>query len=79
MSEVRKLTRSTDDRMLAGVCGGLAVHFGIDPTIVRVIFVLLSVFGGGGLVLYVAMWLLVPPASEVAAASGATDIDQPTP
>jgi phage shock protein C len=79
MSEVRKLTRSEDDRMLAGVCGGLAVHFGIDPTIVRVIFVLLSVFGGGGIVLYAAMWLLVPPASEVAAASGATDIDQPAP
>jgi phage shock protein C len=79
MSEVRKLTRSEDDRMLAGVCGGLAVHFGIDPTIVRVIFVLLSVFGGGGIVLYAAMWLLVPPASEVAAASGAADIDQPTP
>jgi phage shock protein C len=91
MSEVRKLTRSESERMLAGVCGGLAEYFSVDPTLVRVVFVLLTVFGGGGLIVYVAMWLLVPPASEAATGSGGgpdteppawpppSDPDQPAP
>ncbi len=46
--------------MLAGVCGGLADYFGVDVTLIRVIFVVLAVMGGAGLVIYLAMWLLVP-------------------
>lgn len=58
----RRLTRSTDDRLLAGVAAGAAEFLGVDVTLVRVGFVLLALFGGSGFVLYLAMWLLVPPA-----------------
>ena len=60
MAESNKLTRSESDRLLVGVCGGLGEHFGIDATIVRIGFVLLAVFGGSGVVLYLALWLIVP-------------------
>jgi phage shock protein PspC (stress-responsive transcriptional regulator) len=56
----RRLYRSRSDRMLAGVCGGLAEYFGIDAVIVRVIAVALIFAGGAGALLYVAAWLLVP-------------------
>lgn len=56
-----RLTRSNDDRLLGGVAGGLAAFLGLDPTIVRVGFVLLTFFGGSGIVLYAVLWLIVPP------------------
>jgi phage shock protein C len=68
MADQRRLTRSENDRILVGVCGGLGEHFGIDPTIVRIAFVLLAVFGGSGVVLYLALWLIVPRASIADAA-----------
>jgi phage shock protein PspC (stress-responsive transcriptional regulator) len=55
-----RLRRSTTDRKVAGVAGGLGRHLNIDPTIVRVLFVVLVFFGGAGLVLYGAAWLIVP-------------------
>ena len=60
MDATRKLYRSTTNRQVAGVCGGLAEYFNVDATLVRVLFVLLAVLGGSGLVLYVAMWIIVP-------------------
>ena len=60
MDATRKLYRSKTDRKLAGVCGGLAQYFNVDATLIRVLFVLLAVLGGSGLVLYVAMWIIVP-------------------
>jgi phage shock protein C len=62
MDPARKLYRSRTDRKLAGVCGGLAEYFGLDATLIRVLFIVLAVFGGAGLVLYVAMWIVVPAA-----------------
>jgi phage shock protein PspC (stress-responsive transcriptional regulator) len=56
----RRLYKSRDDRMIAGVCAGLAEYFGIDPVIVRVIAVALVFAGGAGLLAYLAAWLLVP-------------------
>jgi phage shock protein PspC (stress-responsive transcriptional regulator) len=56
----RRLYRSREDRMIAGVCGGLADYFGIDPAIVRVAAVVLVFAGGAGLLAYLAAWLLVP-------------------
>lgn len=60
MSE-KKLMRSTN-KVLAGVLGGLAEFFGIDPTLVRICFVALSIFSAGfpGLLLYIIMLLLMP-------------------
>jgi phage shock protein C len=60
MDPTRKLYRSKTNRQMAGVCGGLAQHFNVDATLIRVLFVLLAVLGGSGLVLYVAMWIIVP-------------------
>jgi phage shock protein C len=60
MDATRKLYRSKTNRKLAGVCGGLAQYFNVDATLIRVLFVLLAVLGGSGLVLYVAMWIIVP-------------------
>lgn len=65
MPEAPRLTRSETDRLVAGVCGGLGTHFGIDATIVRIVFVLLAVFGGSGVVLYLALWLIVPREAKV--------------
>jgi phage shock protein PspC (stress-responsive transcriptional regulator) len=56
----RRLYKSRDERMIAGVCGGIAEYFGIDPVIVRVIAVALVFAGGAGLLAYLAAWLLVP-------------------
>ncbi|CAN5636935.1 hypothetical protein BH10ACT10_BH10ACT10_27260 [soil metagenome] len=55
-----QLRRSTTDRKVAGVAGGLGRHLNIDPTILRVLFVVLCFFGGAGFVAYGAAWLLVP-------------------
>jgi phage shock protein C len=60
MGQVRKLYRSRTDRVLGGVCGGLAQYFNTDPTLIRVAFVLLTVLGGAGPVLYLGMWIIVP-------------------
>jgi phage shock protein C len=64
MEEPRKLYRSQTNRMMAGVCGGLGEYFNVDPTLIRVLFVVLAVFGGAGVVLYLAMWIIVPEATE---------------
>src|SRR5262245_9063446 len=54
-----RLMRSRHDRMIAGVCGGLGRYFEIDPTIVRLVMVLM-IFTGVGIVLYGALWLVMP-------------------
>ena len=56
----QELRRSADDRMLAGVAGGLARYLDVDATLVRIAFVVLTVVGGAGVPLYLASWLLIP-------------------
>ncbi len=58
--DLGRLRRSVDDRKVAGVAGGLARHLDVDPLLLRVAFVVLAFFGGAGLLLYGACWLLVP-------------------
>jgi phage shock protein PspC (stress-responsive transcriptional regulator) len=59
--EGKKLYRSNSDKMLAGVCGGLGQYFGIDSTVVRLIFALLVFFGvGSGVILYIILALIMP-------------------
>jgi phage shock protein C len=67
MAQSRKLYRSRTDRKLAGVCGGLAQSFNLDATLIRVLFVVLAVLGGAGLVIYLAMWIIVPKEPQGAA------------
>ena len=58
--ENKRLSRSTNNRMLGGVCAGVAEYFNLDPTIVRIIYVVLFFAGTVGLLLYLIMWLLIP-------------------
>ncbi len=64
----RKLTRSSEDRMLGGVAGGLGRYFSVDPMIFRISFVVLAIAGGAGALGYLAAWLLVPSDAQQGAA-----------
>jgi phage shock protein C len=59
MSELR-LTRSQDNRMIGGVCGGLGEYLGIDATFVRLFFLLLAFGEGAGVLIYFVLWLILP-------------------
>jgi phage shock protein C len=58
----RPLRRSRSNRVIAGVVGGLAEHFGLDPTLARVIYVLASIFSAAfpGIIVYIVLWILIP-------------------
>jgi phage shock protein PspC (stress-responsive transcriptional regulator) len=60
MSSVKRLYRSTTDRMLGGVCGGVAEYFKVDPTLVRLAWILLTLAWGAGLFLYIIAWIILP-------------------
>jgi phage shock protein PspC (stress-responsive transcriptional regulator) len=60
MSETKKLFRKSSDKKIAGVCSGLGEYLNLDPNIVRIVFVLLALFVGGGLILYLILWLILP-------------------
>jgi phage shock protein C len=58
---MKKLTRRTDDKWIAGVCGGVADYTGVDVTVVRLVLVVCTILGAGSLVLgYLVAWLLIP-------------------
>lgn len=59
-TEFRRLTKSRTDRMIDGVCGGVAAYAGVDATLVRLAWVLLTLLGGSGILLYIAAMILVP-------------------
>ncbi|MEN8173385.1 MAG: PspC domain-containing protein [Chloroflexota bacterium] len=81
MNNEKRLYRSVDDRMIAGICGGLGEYFGIDSSIVRLIFVFGAFFTASGLFwIYLAMLLIVPeyvPASEAVIAPDEQETDSP--
>ncbi|MEI6575033.1 MAG: PspC domain-containing protein [Bacteroidota bacterium] len=58
--ENKRLYRSVRDSQIAGVCGGIADYFNLDPILVRVVFVILVLAGGGGLLAYLILWVVVP-------------------
>jgi len=60
VKKVKRLYRSKKERIIAGVCGGLGEYFGIDPTIVRIIWVLLGLMGGSGIIAYIIAWIIIP-------------------
>ncbi|MDD2224922.1 MAG: PspC domain-containing protein [Candidatus Shapirobacteria bacterium] len=62
--ETKKLFRSVDDNIVAGVCGGLAEYFQIDGSLVRIIFILLAIGGGSGVLIYLILWLVVPSVNQ---------------
>jgi len=56
----KRLYRSRKDKMIAGVCGGLAEYFGIDSTWMRLIFLVFLLLGGSAFLVYLVMWIVVP-------------------
>jgi len=58
--EPKRLLRSTSNRVIGGVCAGIAEYYNIDPTLVRVGFVLLALLGGPGILLYLILLLVIP-------------------
>jgi phage shock protein C len=56
--EPKRLYRSRTERVLAGVCGGLAEYFNVDPLLIRVLFVILALVGGGGFLIYLILWIV---------------------
>ncbi len=61
MAESKKrLYRSRSERWLVGVCGGIGEYFDIDPTVIRIVFVLAAFIFGGGLWVYIILWIIMP-------------------
>ena len=58
--EQKKSCRTVDNRMVCGVCGGIGKYFNIDPTLIRLVWVLASVVGGSGLLVYIIAAIIIP-------------------
>ena len=56
----KRLYKSSENRMLCGVCGGIAEYFNIDPTLVRLVWVLITCFGGAGILAYIIAAVIIP-------------------
>ncbi len=56
----KRFLRSKTDRKIAGVCGGIAEYFNIDSTLIRVLFAVAVILGGGGVLIYLITWILTP-------------------
>ncbi|HAV21693.1 MAG: PspC domain-containing protein [Bacillota bacterium] len=60
MSDVRRLYRSRSDKKLGGVCGGLAEYFQLDPSLIRLAWIIFAVLGGSGVLAYILAWIVIP-------------------
>ena len=60
----KRLYKSNENKMVDGICGGIAEHFGIDPTLVRLAWVLFCAMGGSGFVAYIVAAIIIPRAPE---------------
>jgi phage shock protein PspC (stress-responsive transcriptional regulator) len=69
------LYRLSSSKVIAGVCAGLARHFNMDPTIVRLIFVFLALFALGGIIAYIVLWIVLPEVSVDQSFSGTESYD----
>lgn len=74
-NEVKKLYRSKDDRWLGGVCGGIAKYFNVDSTIIRVLFILLALIIGGGILVYIILWIIIPEQPDGLAAESVEEAE----
>ena len=75
----RRLMRSATDSKIAGVCGGLGEYLNVDPTIVRLVWVILSICPGGfigGIVAYTLAWIIIPKAPHAAGAPASAPMEQ---
>ena len=63
--ESRRLTRSRTNQMVGGVCAGLGNYLNVDPTAIRLIFILLVLLGASGILIYLILWIIMPQEPEV--------------
>ena len=56
----KRLYRSREEKIIGGVCGGLAEYLNVDPTLIRLALVLITLFGGAGIIVYLVLWVIVP-------------------
>ena len=65
MDNYRRLTRSTTDRRIAGVCGGIAKYLNVDPTVVRILFLIALLCGSLGFWAYLIIWIAAPEDNRI--------------
>lgn len=63
--DTKQLRRSSTNKVIAGVCGGLGEYFEVDPSVVRIVFVLLTFFGASGILLYLILWIILPASPTI--------------
>jgi phage shock protein PspC (stress-responsive transcriptional regulator) len=73
----RRLYRSRDDRVIAGICGGLGEYFDVDAVLIRIAFVLLVFAGGAGVLAYVLGWIFIPEAPSEAPGAARAPAERP--
>ena len=73
----KKLYRSRSNKWLVGVCGGIGEYFDIDPTVIRVIFILAGFIMGGGLWIYLILWIIMPLNPDEFGLGDVTTTDEP--
>ena len=69
----KKLQRSKDDRWLAGVCGGIGEYFNVDGTLIRILFILFGIAFGGGILIYIILWIVMPEAADDVSDAGSIE------
>ena len=60
----KRIYRSRSKKVIAGVCGGLAEYFGLDPVLIRLVWVVLVICAGTGILAYIIAWILIPKEQE---------------
>ncbi|MBL8014630.1 MAG: PspC domain-containing protein [Candidatus Doudnabacteria bacterium] len=69
---MKRLYRPKKDQVIAGVCAGLGRYFEVDPIFVRILFILFTLAGGGGVLLYILLWVVIPSEDAVSQEFGST-------
>jgi phage shock protein C len=75
--KLMRAPKGSPDRKIAGVCAGFAEYFDLDVTIVRVVWLIVALFGGGGVLAYIIAWIVMPEAPEVVGAPSPAQTVQP--
>jgi phage shock protein C len=58
--KVKRLYRSGKDKIIAGVCGGIAEYLAVDPVLIRLLWIFFTLVGGAGIALYIIAWIIIP-------------------
>ncbi len=65
MNKNKQLYRSKKNRIIGGVCGGLGEYFNVDPTLIRLVWVIVFLMGGSGLLVYIIFWIILPEEDSI--------------